>query len=165
MDWWGTLNQNSGAVQAGAAVVVAVLTVALVFITKQYADTTREQIRQGARPALIIRGDALCDQIDAEHEFLGLGDQPPIQIENVGKGPAVPRTHTYRDRADVKEPVWLYHGQGSERGQIVLGDGFLITLWYDDMYGHHYRDKCRRQGYRWILDKREKIKKDRKSVV
>lgn len=88
---WGWLNDNSAGVQALAAVVIVVLTAALVSVTGQYvrltkriAETTQRQLSATIQPvlSLVVLKEGLLTKLGLPIKFAGR-----IEIANRGQQP------------------------------------------------------------------------------
>ena len=95
-DW---VDMHAGAVQAGSSIVIAILTVALVWVTHRYANVVKQQrfdlsrpvIHPSGAPPLMESRDVDWNQLDCE-----------LVLRNVGSGVALvvcgvlfpPRTRT-----------------------------------------------------------------------
>lgn len=87
IDW---LNENSGAVQAIAVVVLAVVTLVYALKTRDIAQATERQARAGVKMVEAVLTPVLEPRIEETREAL-LGTVTSVQVnyQNMGEGPAV----------------------------------------------------------------------------
>ncbi|MCL4459662.1 MAG: hypothetical protein M1136_01910 [Chloroflexi bacterium] len=95
-----------------------------------------------------------------------VGQQKPVALRNIGSGSALqlqwevdlvvrvsdgppqPRAHTLITYLEPRETEKLWSTIGPQEG-FLIGDGFQLTLWYNDIFGNHYRCVFERRGEAW----------------
>ncbi len=153
IDW---LNDNSGAVQAVSAIVLALTLVAVAYYAYQSRNLAREAREQrllAMRPILLLSPLAEETELGSGHETIRLAlkgpllDTTPVRLTNVGSGIAVGIRVPYKlEGESPKERVVHYLPTGSDETEshfhlrpVESSNGpRILRVTYYDVFGNCY---------------------------